>query len=130
MKGQMFVITMVFLMGMLAVIQQSLLMYGTFDLSAPARSGRYILMENIKDVLDETVATSDACGTKNDLENNFYEVVEFVRESSVKEGYVVNLDHSRVYCSAIGTDNPVLVISPIRIVSGGFSVEENYHALK
>ncbi|MBN2101628.1 MAG: hypothetical protein JW716_02025 [Candidatus Aenigmarchaeota archaeon] len=126
MRGQMFVITMVFMLGFLAVIQHSLLMYSQFDMSAPSRESRNVLMDNIEGVIDETVRTSSACGNaKNDLENNFYEVVDYIRKSSIEEGTIVNMDRSRIDCGAWGTENPVLIISPVRILRGGYIIEKN-----
>ncbi len=123
----MFVITMVFVLGMLAVIQQSLLMYGDFDMSLPARSSEHFASENIYKTIEDTVSTSASCGSgKNNLENNFYELVSYLRKSSIKDGFIINLDHSVVDCSSFGTLNPPLRITPIRIIKSGYIIERNF----
>ncbi len=127
----MFVITMVFMLGFLTVIQHSLLMYSQFDMSAPLRESQYALMKNIEEVLNETVETSDACGNaKNDLENNFYEVLSYIRKSSIDEGTIVNMDRSKIDCGAWGTENPVLIVSPVRLLRGGYIIEKNMYGHK
>ncbi len=131
MRGQMFIITMVFMLGFLAVIQQSLLMYSVFDLSAPARNSQYSLLLNIENVLNDTVLSSTECGNaKNDLENNFYEVLDYIRTNSIREGVIINMDSNRIDCGAWGTENPVIVISPVRIMSGSHMTEKSLYFMK
>jgi hypothetical protein len=81
-KGQMFVITMIFLVAMIFSVQGLLLNYLHVDLSLPSQSPDTYIMDNIESVFQSAVRSSDDCATAR---NNVIVLKEAIGRS-MKEG--------------------------------------------
>jgi hypothetical protein len=60
-KGQMFIVTMVFLAGLIFTVQQLLFQYSFLDLSEPLRDLDANLLGSIRDMFSEGLAASPDC---------------------------------------------------------------------
>ena len=81
-KGQMFVLTMIFLMGMVFVVQQVLFTYSSVDLVAGLNS--------LRDTAEQTVITTSDCA---DVGKNLNEFEGFFRSHVMESEFVVSADH-------------------------------------
>ncbi|MBL7160856.1 MAG: hypothetical protein ISS93_03345 [Candidatus Aenigmarchaeota archaeon] len=88
-KGQMFVITMVFLVGLIFTVQGSLSQYSSLDLGN-AFENDHSLLVGIKNSFGEVFASSSDC---QELENNIQELNEFLNGRVVK-GTVIDISTS------------------------------------
>jgi len=61
MTGQMFIVTVVFLVGLIFTVQQLVFQYTYLDMPSTFRSDDYGLLEGIKAVMNQTVASSSGC---------------------------------------------------------------------
>lgn len=62
-KGQMFVVTMVFLVGLMLIVQQILTQYGDIDLSASFRSDHFYFVENLEPMYSDALRLAGDCGS-------------------------------------------------------------------
>jgi hypothetical protein len=60
-KGQMFIVTMVFLIAMIFSVQQLLLRYTAIDLSTPPQTTDAYLIENMESAFQAALDSSDIC---------------------------------------------------------------------
>lgn len=100
-RGQMFIVTVVFLVGLVFVVQQVLLQYSYVDMPAEFQQTDYHLMKSVEDVLKEAVTSADIC---SDAEKNLEEAFMFLGEQTIS-GYSVNVEYS-VNCSNWGNEFP------------------------
>lgn len=78
MKGQMFILTMVFLVGLIFTVQSMLLEYNYVDLSGPIEGSDEVIMMNIRNSIRDTVAITEDC---SDVSGNLEEL-----EAAVSRG--------------------------------------------
>ncbi len=90
MRAQMFVVTMIFLVGLIFFVQQALFGYTALDLSGPYESEDYYVNENIRSNVDEIIKGSATCEEANEKIMDF---VYFVQKETIKRGYELNLDY-------------------------------------
>ncbi len=86
----MFVITMVFLAGLLLSVQQGLLQYSAVDMRSALSSNDFFLLENIRNVMDITVKNAESCTA---LKEEIDELEKFMENSLIVSEYFVNIEH-------------------------------------
>jgi hypothetical protein len=89
-KGQMFVLTMIFLMGMVFVVQQVLFTYSSVDLVAGLEKDDYYFMKGLREAAEQTVITTSDCAN---VSRNLNEFEGFFRSQVMESGFVVSADH-------------------------------------
>ncbi|HDD72466.1 MAG TPA: hypothetical protein ENG00_00065 [Candidatus Aenigmarchaeota archaeon] len=89
-KAQMFIITMVFLVGLLSAVQTYLRTYSAVDISEIMKNNDIYLFENMKEVVNFTVTSTSSC---SELKSNLEEL-EFFLERYKLFGYTMNIDFS------------------------------------
>ena len=57
----MFIIAIVFLAGMLSVVQTSLFAYSVMDISQSMKGNDIFMFENVKDVINDTITSTSDC---------------------------------------------------------------------
>jgi hypothetical protein len=104
-KAQMFVITMIFLVGLIFSVQSLLFQYAALDLSAPFRENTAYLLANVKDSINRTIKTTPDC---TDFSAKMKELKDFMDRSVPQRGYSLALSY-KVNCVnwASATDPPL-----------------------
>ena len=95
-KGQLFLVSIVFLIGMIFIVQQALFQYSTIEMSKPFANRDAELFGNIVGVVNRTIAeayycneTKDSFGMRmEDIKTSFLE--EHGREYSIEINYDLN----------------------------------------
>ena len=126
MKGQTFILTIVFLVGLVFVVQQLLLQYSSIDLPASFRESDYYFMKNVKNMIQQSVSSASSCG---EAEENIEETLVFLNRH-VAGGYSISiefLDNSMVNCTNWnnGPPDPAPVNARIRLVAEGMDIVED-----
>ncbi|MBI4020320.1 MAG: hypothetical protein HY367_03225 [Candidatus Aenigmarchaeota archaeon] len=98
MKGQFFIVSMVFLVGLVFVVQQLLLQYGAIRPLEPLENDDVALTNNIRDAFNATLATSGDC---TEAERNLGELSEFIRDRQPMGGFFIEASHNFT-CSTSG----------------------------
>ncbi len=95
-KGQMFVLTMVFLVGLVFVIQQGFISWFGYsvDLHSGIQRNDYYLFENVKSMAGQTLLGSGDCDSARD---NLNDLRSFLN-SRILRGYSLDFKY-RLYCS-------------------------------
>ena len=86
----MFVLTMIFLMGVVFVVQQVLFTYSAVDTSSGTGSDDYYIMKSVRDAAEQTVIGASDCGNAS---RNLNEFEGFFRSHVMGGGFVVSADH-------------------------------------
>lgn len=60
-KGQMFIVTMVFLTGLIFSVQQIMFHYSYLDVSKPFQRTDFYLLKNVEDIFGQTISSSTTC---------------------------------------------------------------------
>lgn len=94
-KAQMFVITMIFLLGLIFTVQRLLFQYTALDLSAPFRENTVYLLENTRDAINRTIKTTPDCA---DFSAKMQELNDFLDRSIPRGGYSLSLSY-KVNCT-------------------------------
>ncbi|UCC91396.1 MAG: hypothetical protein JSV39_03730 [Candidatus Aenigmatarchaeota archaeon] len=81
-KGQLFLIAIVFLIGLIFVIQQALFQYTSIEMSEPFEERGAEIFGNIIEVVNKTIRETHSCNeTKDSFENNMEEIkISFLKE--------------------------------------------------
>jgi len=127
-KAQMFIITMIFLVGLIFSVQQLLFQYSALDLSAPFRENDIYLLENLKDVVNATIKGEQECSKFSEKMEEFR---SYLKEGVPRGGYSVSLNY-RLNCAnwENSPPNAAPLNLTIRIVGKGSdtsSVSSFYH---
>jgi len=95
-KAQMFILTMVFLVGLVFVVQQGFVKWFEYSIgfSTDMQRNDYYLFDNIKIMTDQTLKGSQDC---DDARNNLNELNNFL-QSRVLSGYFLKFTH-RLNCA-------------------------------
>lgn len=113
-KGQMFIVTVVFLVGVVFVVQQILLQYSYLDLPSSYQHGDFHLMRSAEIITTRAVTVAGTC---TEAEENLKTSLLFLAEQTAG-GYSLDVDYS-VNCT--NWDNkfpePGPVTANIRITS-------------
>lgn len=91
MKAQMFILTIIFLVGLVYVVQQNLSGYSTLDFSEPFENNDYYIFRNVKDMFNETIRTTEEC---NDAEKNIDELINFLGRKILYGGFTLDLRYN------------------------------------
>ncbi len=95
-KGQLFLVAIVFLIGLIFVIQQALFQYSSIEISEPFQRRDIELLNNMLETVNETIKKTYICNeTKDSFENKMEELKaslleEHGRVYSIEIGYVIN----------------------------------------
>lgn len=97
-KGQMFVVTAVFLTGMLFAVQQAMLSYTLIDMSSPFHGRENSMIMNFVDVVNQSIITQIDTGDPNEdcleFESNLKIVMAAMKDRMTGEGIMVDTIHS------------------------------------
>lgn len=86
-KGQLFLIAIVFMIGMIFIIQQALFQYSSIEMSEPFEREDVELFSNMVEIVNETIKETYYCNeTKDSFENKMEEMKMLFLE-----------EHGRVY---------------------------------
>jgi len=90
-KAQMFIISMLFLVGLIFSVQQLLFQYTALDLSAPYRENDIYLLKNLKDVVNTTIKKTQECP---DFSEKMEELSSYLKSGAQMGGYGLSLDYT------------------------------------
>ncbi|MCK4335368.1 MAG: hypothetical protein KAW40_01445 [Candidatus Aenigmarchaeota archaeon] len=93
-KGQLFLIAIVFMIGMIFVVQQALFQYSTIEMSEPFERKDIDLFSNMIEIVNKTITETHSC---NETKDSFYNKMEEMKISLLEE-------HGRVYSIEINYD--------------------------
>jgi len=102
MKGQMFIVTLVFLAGMIFTVQSSLSQYSVINLAETFETNEFYTTESITSVFENTIAASLTC---EEAGVSLADLETFI-ERRVVRGSIVELDY-HLDCNSWSTP-PVL----------------------
>lgn len=89
MKGQMFIITIVFLIGMIFAVQGNLSGYNFLDLADSFKRNDLSILLGVRGSFEEALKTGGCQETSNNLQE-----LESFLESRVIQGFSIEIDHS------------------------------------
>lgn len=98
----MFVVTLIFMVGLIFTVQQALFRYSELDLSAPFIEGDSYFIRNTIEVFNDTVRNSGSCAQ---AEVNLKELSYVLAEKSAERGFSANLVYD-LNCSLWGNQPP------------------------
>jgi hypothetical protein len=101
-KGQMFVVTAVFLTGLLFAVQQALLVYSSLDLSEPFRVKEHMMVRDAINSINETILKAQDCSV---FDRNLKELFAALRDEFTSEGYLLELGYS-IDCDSWSNTGP------------------------
>jgi hypothetical protein len=108
-KAQMFIITTLFLVGLIFSVQQLIFQYTALDLSAPFRENNIYLLQNTKEIINKTIRTTPDC---SNFATNLRELKDFLDKRIPRGGYSLSLGY-RLNCTY--WDNPPPQSAPLNL---------------
>ncbi len=90
-KAEMFMVTLIFLIGLIFTVQQSLREYSALDLSEPFQPNDYYLSNNMKDVFAVLMKSAPDCYT---AERNIEEAVAYFNRQLLRKGHIMNIKYN------------------------------------
>jgi len=119
-KGQMFIITMVFLIGFVFAVQQNLFQYSALEVSEYIEQNDAYLLQNIKGLFSDALQSVTGCETAEECCSTASQKVSslsnYLTSQILKGGYVLELGYSFLDCEANWeTNNNVLKIDIVLI---------------
>lgn len=84
----MFIVTIVFLVGLIFTVQQALFQYSFLDLPAESEKNDYYIFNNVKDVVIRGISTAKDC---TEAVENMEEIRAFMNKQILKGGYVLEM---------------------------------------
>ncbi len=107
-KAQMFIVTMVFLTGVIFTVQQLLFQYSELDLSMPLQKTDFYIIQNTRNLLQQSLIASSCA----EAEENLQETLSFLAEQPLRGFTMSFLFNGELYpninCSNWDTSRPVL----------------------
>jgi hypothetical protein len=95
MKGQMFVVAMVFLVGLIFIAQQVMFQYASIDISEPAGTNDVHVIRSLKDMINQTIKTTRECNESEDSFERYLEELEYMLEGEeTGRFYIISLTKS------------------------------------
>lgn len=92
-KGQLFLVAVVFLIGVVFIVQQSLFQYSSVDLTRSFRDDSRDIAVSVVDLINETVKETPTCeGTKESFRNRMEEIKTSLFEETGL-AYSINLEY-------------------------------------
>jgi hypothetical protein len=93
-KGQMFVVTAVFLASMLFAVQQIFITYASLDTAEPFESKQAYVMGNIIDSINDTILTAGPGTTGcRQFQKNLDELLSIIKDDVSSEGFILEADY-------------------------------------
>lgn len=128
-KAQMFVITMVFLAGLVVAVQQILIQYSELDISRAFGRTDSQLLENIRDGFNRTMGSSECCPVA--LER--LEEMDGFLSRRGSGSYFLELEYNgrqdvNLACGNFNTDRPVLNLT-VKVTTGSAESEGSFSFL-
>ena len=126
----MFIVTMVFLAGMISAVQTLLLTYSTLDVSETLSNNDVYLLNNLKDITNQTLASAENC---KEFKTRLQELKTFLSDTYGSFGYVMDIDFF-INCDNWNNtppqDAPVAVSLEIKSGSGEYqAVTREYYRI-
>ena len=112
-KGQMFIVTMVFLIALIFAVQQLLLKCSTLDLSAPSKANDAYLVENMEPIFQAALDSSDDC---EEARANVRELIGLITRT-IKGGYSSDISGD-IECTPSGGWPPAPELAVLVTVTG------------
>jgi hypothetical protein len=112
-KGQMFIVTMVFLIALIFSVQQILLYYNVMDLSSPPQTTDAYMMENIGSIFQTALDSSNSC---EEARMNVMELENLITKS-IRGGYSIDI-LGDIECSPAGEWPPPPELTILVTVTG------------
>lgn len=101
-KAQMFIITTLFLIGLIFSVQQMIFQYTAIDLSSTFRENNIYLLQNTKNIINKTIRSAPDC---QDFRTNMKELNDFLNSRIPLGGYSLSLSY-QLDCSNWGNSLP------------------------
>ena len=95
-KAQMYIVTIIFLVGLIVTVQQSFLQYTNIDVTDAYTGSEYFLLKSIKDVSQETLLRSSDC---TEFRDNIEETSTAINLLEPRSGKVIIVE-PLVNCTA------------------------------
>jgi len=127
-RGQMFVITTVFLVGLIFVVQQLLFQYTSVDPRSGFQFNEYGLVESIRNAANATLTSSADCDALN---ANMDVLRSFISSRSASTGYAIEFDYASD-CSALGNSppDPAPLNVSVRVLGSGIDSTTKFSLYK
>lgn len=81
-KGQLFMVSIIFLIGMIFIVQQNLFQYTNIEMSEPFQEKDIIILENVAKAINRTISETQYC---NATEDNFASRMEELKRILLRE---------------------------------------------
>ncbi|NIO19283.1 MAG: hypothetical protein GTN76_00675 [Candidatus Aenigmarchaeota archaeon] len=95
MKGQMFVVAIVFLVGLIFIIQQILFQYTFMDISDPLRTSDAHIVRSITKDINQTIKTTLECNETDDSFKRYLEELDsMLKKEETGKIYVIYISKS------------------------------------
>jgi hypothetical protein len=91
MKGQMFVLTIIFLVGLIYVVQQNISGYSVLDISGPFEDNDYYIFRDVKDLFERTMTTTSTC---IEAGRNLNELNNYIGRKILVGGFTLDLKYT------------------------------------
>ena len=118
----MFIVTLVFIIGMIFAIQQNLAQYSRVEIGKYFEGDDFILLTNIRASINETVKASESCG---ELKRNIDEVVMYL-EGKNPLGYFVDIK-TEIDCDKWGSRNDPCLSVYVFVMGRDINSEGEYY---
>lgn len=93
MKGQLFLVSFVFAVGLIFLIQQSLFQYTDIDVSEPEKGNEFFILKSTLNSINETLLSTDVCdGSKESFRERIGESITFFEKESRREFFTTQID--------------------------------------
>jgi len=89
-KAQMFVITMIFMVGLIFTVQNLLFQYTALDLSLPFRENSIYILKNTNDIINKSIKTTPDCV---DFSAKMVELKNFLDKSVPRGTYSLSVSY-------------------------------------
>ena len=94
MKGQMFLVSFVFAVGLIFLIQQSLFQYTDLDVSEPEKGNEFFILKSPLDSINETLLKTNVCeGSKESFRDRIGESIGFFEKESQREFFTTDIGY-------------------------------------
>lgn len=90
MRAQMFIVTMVFLVGLVFIVQQNLFSYSSFNPPGPFTERETHILETVKNTFQDALGTDTDCGI---VQANLESLKNYL-ENQVIPGHVLDIEYT------------------------------------
>ena len=118
----MFIITMVFLAGLMYSVQMLLFSYSALDLSSPFRENEIFILYNVKDMINQTIKQTAEC---QDFLVKMDSIRSFLDSRPPRGGYITTVTY-RYNCSFWANTPPASPPLNVSVLIKGSTGSETY----